>query len=1041
MRFMKAGLWAVVGLLMTAGLAGAQSTTGTISGRVVDAQQLPVPGVTVNAESPNLQGIRTAVTSENGDYIISLLPSGAYKITFELSGFQRVDRMVTLAPTQVLPVEVVMGPASIAETVQVVGRSADVLTQTAQVALNISQDLVQTLPTNRDINAALLLAPAVHPTGPSGGYSISGSPSYENLFMVNGVTVNENIRGQANDLYIEDAIQETTVATGGVSAELGRFTGGVVNVVTKSGGNLYSGSFRESLNDDDWRELSKFERDAMAADPAHNDPRLNLITNGRPPTVPTHEYTFGGPVIRDRLWFFTAGRLQKQKEGRQLVQTLVPYDFTRDSKRYELKGTYSATSSHRFQSAYTKIIDKQLNNTFDTARSMDTNSLEDRQTPQELFTVNYSGILTSNFFMEARYSQRKFTFVGSGAKSRDLIDGTLMIDNARNLRYWSATFCGVCTPEKRDNNDIFVKGSYFMSTGGAGSHNMLFGYDNFDDIRNANNHQSGSDYRILGTGTIVQGTAVYPVLAGGGTCTNLVTGTGCTTRIQWNPIPLESLGSDFRTHSVFFNDSWRMSGRLTANLGVRWDKNDGRDQQGNLTAKDQAISPRLGVVWDPLGDQRWSITGSFAKYVTAISNSIADAASAAGNAQTFLYYYAGPDINTNAAGPLTTTPAAIRTVFDWFTANGGASRPFSENPTIPGVATLIRDSLASPNVLEYAGGVNRQFGNRAAVRADYVYRDYRDFYTSQTDTGTGTVANSLGNRFDLTYIVNSNVPKRKYQALNTQATYRLGARTDFGGTYTLSHTTGNFEAESAGSGPVTSGILRYPEYKQEAWNFPDGNLQIDQRHRARIWMNYGPPWVKGLTLSVLQTLESGTPMSAANLNNTSANGVNPQLSVANTFGYLTPPNGAGTTYFYQVNCSQVPSTITVGCAGGIRDAFRLDGQKRTDVAANYAYSLGAGARKIDLFVQVQIINLFANEQLCGCGGTVFANGGGVTQTRIDQTIRTSVSHPALYTSFNPFTTSPVQGVNWDFAPTYGTALNRFAYTTPRQLRVGFGVRF
>src|SRR5262245_23327440 len=101
MRFMKVALSFSVAMLAVASLASAQTTTGTISGRVIDAQQLPVPGVTVNAESDNLQGIRTTVTSENGDYIITLLPSGVYKLSFELSGFERQQRTVTLAPTQV----------------------------------------------------------------------------------------------------------------------------------------------------------------------------------------------------------------------------------------------------------------------------------------------------------------------------------------------------------------------------------------------------------------------------------------------------------------------------------------------------------------------------------------------------------------------------------------------------------------------------------------------------------------------------------------------------------------------------------------------------------------------------------------------------------------------------------------------------------------------------------------------------------------------------------------------------------------------------
>jgi hypothetical protein len=306
--------------------------------------------------------------------------------------------------------------------------------------------------------------------------------------------------------------------------------------------------------------------------------------------------------------------------SRQLAVTNIPYELTRETGRYEFKGTYSATASHRFQGAYTKISDKQVN-CCTQFQLLDERSLEDREQPQDLFTVNYSGILTSKVFVEGRYSHRQFTFVGSGAKSTDRIDGTLMVDNARALRYWSPTFCGVgrpaCPPEQRDNENFFIKGTYFLSTAGAGSHNVVMGYDN-------------------------------PVLLG----------SNDTTRIQYNPIPLESLGSNFRTHALFVNDSWRISGRLTANLGVRWDKNHGKDQQGNLTAKDQAISPRFGMVWDPLGDQRWSITGSFAKYVTAISNRIADMASAAGNSQMYIWYYRGPDINANANAPLTSTPLA-----------------------------------------------------------------------------------------------------------------------------------------------------------------------------------------------------------------------------------------------------------------------------------------------------------------------------------------------------------------------------------------------
>jgi len=286
MRLMKVGWLLVVALLLSTGWASAQSTTGTIRGHLSDSQGLNLPGVVVSVTSANLQGTRVAITSENGDYILTLLPSGIYTVTFEISGFERAQRIISVAPTQNVPLTVVLGPSTIVEEIQVVGRAADVLTNTAQVATNFTQDFISRLANNRDLSTTLLLAPSVHPTGPGGAYSISGSMSFENLFLVNGVTVNENLRGQAENLYVEDAIQETTIATAGVSAEYGRFGGGVVNVVTKSGGNTFAGSYRDTLNNDNWRALvPKQTGDTFAADTKLDD------------VVPTHEYTLGGPVV------------------------------------------------------------------------------------------------------------------------------------------------------------------------------------------------------------------------------------------------------------------------------------------------------------------------------------------------------------------------------------------------------------------------------------------------------------------------------------------------------------------------------------------------------------------------------------------------------------------------------------------------------------------------------------------------------------------------------------------------------------------------
>ena len=549
---------------------------------------------------------------------------------------------------------------------------------------------------------------------------------------------------------------------------------------------------------------------------------------------------------------------------------------------------------------------------------------------------------------------------------------------------------------------MFVKGSYFLSKEGVGSHNVSFGFDSFNDHRFANKHQSGSDYRIYGTGTIVNGSTVTPVFLNNG-----------TTVIQWNPIIVESEGANFRTHSLFLNDNWRVSSRVTANLGLRYDRNDGANSAGDPVANDSAWSPRLGIVWDPTGNQKWSVTGSFAQYVAPITSTMGDASSAAGNPDNYTYAYTGPSINANGAA--ISTYDAVDQVFDWFFDNGGTNRPYSSGAypipiIVSGVSPLIHDSLKSPNVLEYAGGVSRQFSNRAALRVDLIYRDYTDFYAGRTDMTTGQVKDPLGRSVDLTLVENTSDLKRRYLGLNFQGTYRAGTLLDLGATYTISRAWGNVEGENANAGPTADASQQYPEYKQASWNYPEGNLSIDQRHRARLWASYALPWVKGVSLSVLQTLESGVPYGAAT--------TVPLLPgyVTNP-GYVTPPGGS--LYYFTG-----------------RDAFRTEGQKRTDFAANFNYSVRSFG-SLQLFGQIQVINLFNQSQLCGCGQGVALNGGGVDLSRIDQSLRPLNG----FARFNPFTETPVQGIHWDYSSTFGKAVNRFAYTTPRSLRFSFGVRF
>ncbi len=963
-------------ITMRPALFAAQIPTGTISGRVTDSSGLGVPGVTVSAQSPSQQGVRTVVTSANGAYIIPLLAPGAYTLRFELSGFATATQTRDLAATQVVAVDITLSPASVTESVTVTARS-NAFTNTVQAATNIKQELLNDLPSTRTLLSAVALAPSVHETGPSGNFSIGGAMSYENVYMLNGVQVQDNLRGTPFNLFIEDAIQETTVATSGVSAEYGRFAGGVINAITKSGGNEFSGSFRTTFTNDDWRTVSPF-----------GEPKVSDV-------VPTYEFTVGGPILRNKTWFFGAGRLVSQTAAFETGYTRIGFTRLDDEKRFEAKVTQNLWTANTLRVAYTKINRRQENSPYPDAPSiMDLASLDNRTLPQELLSVHYAGTLGPRFAIEAQFSRRDFTFENSGSEFTDLERGTLMVSNTTGARWWSPTFCGACTPEGRNNENVVVKGSYFLSTG-SGAHNVVFGYDTFNDIRISDNHQSGSDWRLFTSDTVIQNGTVFPVIRN-----------DQSAQMAWSPVQVESSGTAFRTHSLFVNDTWTANGRVTINAGLRWDRNHGKDAGGRLVANDSAFSPRVGVVWSPTASDRWSIHGSYAKYVTAVANSVADASSPAGQPAIFGWYYLGPNLNTAASGPLLPTDEVIRRMFSWFDANGGTTRDVF-TVSIPGIATQIEGSLRSPHVSEGAVGASRMLGGKGALRADLIYRDFNDFYANRVDMSTGQAISTIGATrvFDRTLIENTNDVDRTYTGLHVQGNYRATGRVDLGGTYTLSRLWGNVDGETVTAGPTRSGILTRPEYFDPAWSFPIGDLSSDQRHRTRLWGTVRLPWPEGATratVGVVQRLESGTPYGAPGTVRTGNFVTNP--------GYRTP--SASVTYYY-----------------ADRDAFRTEAMARTDLQLNVSYR-PSRLQRAEVFALVQLMNVFNQFQLY--------NGNA---NAINMTVLTAVDDPARFRAFNPFSETPVRGTHWETGPEFGQAIGKDAYTLPRTFQFAAGIRF
>lgn len=983
-------------LLLVCASAFGQGITGSLVGTVT-SEGNGLPGVTVTVSSPALQGTRTAVTGDTGGYSFPALPPGQYSVSFELSGMQTVTKKLTVALAQTARGDAELRPSAMTEAITVTA-SAPAALETTEVSTNFTGETISELPTlNRTINTAALMSPGVNDAGPNNQITISGAQSFDNLFLVNGVVVNENLRGQPHALFIEDAIQETTVLSGGsISAEFGRFTGGVVSTITKSGGNDFSGSLRDSLRNDSWKSKTDFVGEADHLDD------INSVYEG----------TLGGRILRDRLWFFLAGREEKTETSAETVESRIPFVQGQDQRRVEAKLTAQVTAKHNVVGSYLDVDTTQTNNLFGNV--VDVRSLTDRQLPNTLQALHYNGVLTDNLLLEAQYSMMDFAFVGGGAMTRDRIEGTLLRETGTSFRAWSPTFCGVCRDKERNNKSAQLKGSYFLSSRSLGQHSIVAGWEDFHQLRTEDNYQSGSNYRLWGDFDFVNGQLVFRANPANG-------------QIGYHPLLEESQGSDFAVSSLYVNDKWDLNSHFNFNIGVRYDKSVGKNQSKIKTVDDTAFSPRLGVTYDPKGDGSHRFSASYSKYASKVDQGPGDATSFGGRYASYYWDYRGPAINPvgTPTDQLVPTAEVIRRMFEWFDAQGGVNNTTLINYlSFPGYTSRIGENLTAPSMDEISLGYGTKIGSRGFVRADIIRREWQDFYVLRRDLTTGKVnlpAPSTS-RVDQGVIETGGSDlERDYFGIQTQAQYRFTERMSIGGNYTWSKLRGNIEGEQFNNATVLAGCsgtasvpgtdsgLCAPEYQAFEQNHPVGYLSADMRHRATAWVQYNLPTPIGrFNFSALERYHSGLPYSAAASIDIRQSTTLP-TGVANP-GYINPPSRVW--YYF-----------------GDRGQYRADDITSTNLAINYESPTIARMR---FFIQTDFINVF-NEQ--GVEYPATARGNVIDQTVFVRRTR------ATLTPFNPFTTAPVEGTHYAKSATFGQPTNREAYQDPREYRISFGVRF
>jgi len=585
--------------------------------------------------------------------------------------------------------------------------------------------------------------------------------------------------------------------------------------------------------------------------------------------------------------------------------------------------------------------------------------------------------------------------------------------------------------QTRDNDDYLAKASWFLSSQGIGSHDVVLGVDRFEDKILSNNWQNGSGYLLLADGEagfvpgLVPGAvpgldpngSPYPVFIGG----------SGASYVDLAPILDISPGNNFRTDSVFLNDKWRLNNNLSFNVGLRYDKNHGQNGLGAVVSNDSNISPRLGVTFDPSGDGKWQFQASYAKYVAALSNSVADV-SPAGTPGSLSYLYTGPDINTTcnpanptATGCITAQQSAVEVV-NWFNSLTQSQKAaLLVFASVPGYNVQVLGELKSPNVDEYTLGGSTKLGTKGEVRLDYIHRKWNNFYTDVINTGTGkSQPDPYGNIYDMTYLENTDALNREYNGVDISGEYRISDAFSVGGNYTWSTLKGNFNQESGGSGPGAATVQEYPEYKAFPEYNPSGYLLADQRNRARIFGVYDIFNSKHnrLSVSLMETYASGTPYSA-----TGAISIQPYVTNP---GYLSPPTNV--TYYFSP-----------------RGAYRYDNISATNLSFNYSFVLPSLGTDIQFFLEPRVTNLL--------------NQHGVVN--VNTTVYTSRNSGRGLSPFNPFTTTPIEcpqndtptqcqamNANWQLGPSFGqpqtptTAANTLGdFQLPRTYTISFGIRF
>ena len=464
---------AVLLALAIAAPASAQVQTGSILVRAIDEQGAMMPGVTVTISSPVLvAGSMTGVTDAGGVYRFPSLVPGTYAIKMELAGFQTVNREnIIVLVGQTTPVEFAMKVASVAENVTVTGASPTVDTTSANVAVNLSAELIQGTPGGRDIWGLLeakvpgLVMSRPDVGGTSGGlqgvFSARGTTSAQNTSFLNGVNVGDPAAiGAAGFYYDVGAFDDIQVSTG--AHDITVPTSGVfLNMITKTGGNKWNGSSTVTWTGDKLQ--------------GRNDTDPTLQKYGFRPNSNTSDFVSdinfgaGGPLVQNKLRFFGSFRDWRVHTNVPVQLSQVVLDQTNITSGLG-NVTWQANQNNRINGFYSRQRYSKPNRLLNNASVTVIDSTSDEEDMFDLAQGLWNSVLGKNFFIDARLGLNKILFPtyqnggnqqSTTDKATGIVYGNFPTDTIRN----------------RDRFQANTTGQYYVDQALGGRHEIKFGFD------------------------------------------------------------------------------------------------------------------------------------------------------------------------------------------------------------------------------------------------------------------------------------------------------------------------------------------------------------------------------------------------------------------------------------------------------------------------------------------------------------------------------------------------------------------------------------